>query len=109
MVGMSTPQTIRVSATIGKFPLTTCNDTGSTHNFLHESFAKLASLHTETNLSLRVVVANGEILRSPGLCIKVTLYLQNSQFFLDFYLIELEGYDAILGTQWLTWTNCVEF
>ena len=75
LVGMSTPQMMRVSATIGKFPLTTLIDTGSTHNFLHKSFAKLASLYTETNSSLLVVVANGEKLRSHGLCREVTLNL----------------------------------
>ena len=32
---------------------------------------------------------------------KVTLNLQNSQFFIDFYRIELEGCDAVLGAQWL--------
>ena len=72
-------------------------DTGSTHNFLHEPLAKLARLQIEVNSSLRVVVANGEKIHSPGLCRKVTLNLQNSQFLVDFYLIELEGCDVVLG------------
>ena len=31
----------------------------------------------------------------------MTLNLQNSQFLVDFYLIALEGCDAILAAQWL--------
>ena len=64
LVGVTTPQTMQVTATIRKFPLTTLIDTRSNHNFLHESFAKLAGLPIETNSSLRVIVANGEKLRS---------------------------------------------
>ena len=87
---------MRVLASIGKFPITALIDTRSTHNFLHESFTKLASLHIETNSSLRVIVANGKKLRSPGVCRGVALSMQNSQFLVDFYLIELEGCDAVL-------------
>ena len=47
-------------------------------------------------------MANGEKLWSPGLCQEVTFNLQNSQFLVDFYLIKLEGCDAILGAQWLS-------
>ena len=48
-----------------------------------------------------MVVANGEKVRSPGLCREVTLNLQNSQFLVYFYLIDLEGCDAVFGAQWL--------
>ena len=48
-----------------------------------------------------MVIENGKRLRSPGLYCEVTLSLHNSQFLVDFYLIELEGYDAVLGAQWL--------
>ena len=96
-----TPQTMCVTVTIGKFPLMTLIDTESTHNCLHESLAKLVGLPIETDSSLRVIVANGEKLRSPRVCRGVTLNVQNSQFLVDFYLIELEGYDVVLGAQWL--------
>ena len=89
MVGVTTLQMMRITAKIGKVPLTALIDTGSTHNFLHEPFARLAGLHIESNSSLRVMVANGERLRNLGLCREVTLNLQNSQFLVDFYIIEL--------------------
>lgn len=101
IIGMTAPQTMRIMAKIGKVSLTVLIDTGSTHNFLHEPFARIAGLQVEKNTSLRVVVANGEWLRSPGLCREVSLNIQNTQFLVDFYLIELEGCDAVLGAQWL--------
>ena len=66
---------MRVMAKIGKITLTVLIDTGSTHNFLHEPLAKLVGLKTESNSSLRVVVANGERIRSPGMCKEVTINL----------------------------------
>lgn len=91
LVGMTNPQTMIVTTKIGKVPLTMLIDMGSTQNFLHEPFTKLAGLHTQSNSSLRVVVAIREKLRSPRLCQEVTLNLQNLQFLVDFYLIKLEG------------------
>ena len=88
---------MRVNAKIRSTPLTVLIDTRSTHNFLHEALVKVARLQTENNTSSRVVVANGEKILSPGLCKEVTLHLQDSQFLVDFYLIELEGCDAVLG------------
>ena len=59
-MGITTPQTMRVSAKIRKVPLTVLIDKGSTHNIFHESFPRLVGLQTESNSSLRVVMANGE-------------------------------------------------
>ena len=47
------------------------------------------------------MVANGEKIRSLGMCKEVTINLQNTQFLVDFYLIELKGCDVVLGAQWL--------
>ena len=52
MVGLATPQTMRVMDKIGKITLMMLIDTGSTHNFLHEPLAKLMGLKTESNSSL---------------------------------------------------------
>ena len=74
---MTTSQTMRVMEKIGEIPLTALINTGSTHNFLHGQFAKLAGLQTESNSTLRVLVANKEKVKSLGLCREVTLNLQN--------------------------------
>lgn len=48
-----------------------------------------------------VMVASGEKLPSPGKCNNVKLLLQRFPIVVDFYLLPLEGYDVVLGTQWL--------
>lgn len=47
------------------------------------------------------MVASGEKLPSHGKCNNVKLLLQGFPIFVDFYLLPQEGYDVVLGTQWL--------
>ncbi|KAJ4964981.1 hypothetical protein NE237_016830 [Protea cynaroides] len=65
-------------------------DSGSTHNFMSQTLAN------------RVMVASGEKLISPGKCNQTQLILQGIPIFVDFYLLPLEGYDVVLGTEWLS-------
>ena len=44
VVGVQSPQTMRIHSQIGKTPLTILIDSGSTHNFLHHKFAKIIRL-----------------------------------------------------------------
>ena len=44
LVGVQSPQTMRIHSQIGKTPLTILIDFGSTHNFLHHKFAKIIRL-----------------------------------------------------------------
>lgn len=48
-----------------------------------------------------MVVVNGEKLTSPGRCKGVQLQLQGTKIDAEFYLLSLEGCDAVLGAQWL--------
>ena len=48
-----------------------------------------------------MVVANRERLSSPWCCNGVKLFLQDIPIEVDFFLLPLEGCDAILGVQWL--------
>ncbi|KAH9680855.1 hypothetical protein KPL71_026714 [Citrus sinensis] len=101
LAGVQSPQTMRLQSSIGKASLTILIDSGSTHNFLHHKFVKIAGLKPEPGCLLSVVVANGEKLTSPGRCKGVQLQLQGTQIEADFYLLSLEGCDAVLGAQWL--------
>ncbi|KDO56003.1 hypothetical protein CISIN_1g039109mg [Citrus sinensis] len=98
---VQSPQTMRLQSSISKASLTILIDSGSTHNFLHHKFAKITGLKSEPGCLLSVVVANGEKLTSPGRCKGVQLQLQGTQIEAYFYLLSLEGCDAVLGAQWL--------
>ncbi|KAK0582926.1 hypothetical protein LWI29_031198 [Acer saccharum] len=47
------------------------------------------------------MVASGEKLVSGGKCKDVHLKLQKVPIIVDFFVLPLEGYDIVLGTQWL--------
>jgi hypothetical protein len=51
--------------------------------------------------SLEVLVANGERLRSGGLCCGVSFKIGGFSFTVDFYILEIEGYEGVLGAAWL--------
>ncbi|KAJ0076959.1 hypothetical protein Patl1_35310 [Pistacia atlantica] len=92
---------MHIQSRIGNTPLTVLIDSRSTHNFLHHGLAKMASLKPEIGCLLNVVVANGEKLSSRGCCTNVPLTLQGITIEVDFFLLSLEGCDAVLGPQWL--------
>ncbi|KAK0586178.1 hypothetical protein LWI29_002300 [Acer saccharum] len=47
------------------------------------------------------MVTSGEKLVSPGKCSYVPFKLQKVTFMADFFILPLEGYNVVLGTQWL--------
>jgi hypothetical protein len=53
------------------------------------------------NKAFEVVVANGERLSSRGKCSAIPILLEGTLFILEFFLIDLQGYDSVLGAQWL--------
>lgn len=86
---------------MGKVPLTLLLDSGSTHNLLSEEFAVQVGIHPDVEERLSVTVANGDKLLCEGCCSSVQLCIQVIEFVLDFYILAIEGCDAVLGTQWL--------
>jgi hypothetical protein len=48
-----------------------------------------------------MIVASWEKIRSPGKCVKILVELQGRILTVDFYILQLDGYGVVLGTQWL--------
>lgn len=80
--GTVTPQIMRVKGSIGRHIVMVLIDSESTHN-------------------LEVTVANGERLISAGCCKKVTIVIQGISISIDFYILNLEGCQVVLGAHWL--------
>ncbi|KAH7543989.1 hypothetical protein JRO89_XS15G0078500 [Xanthoceras sorbifolium] len=60
------------------------------------------SLHAIAGLQApKTMKILGEKLVSPGKCSSVPFKLQKVTFMADFFILPLEGYDVVLGTQWL--------
>ncbi|TXG69870.1 hypothetical protein EZV62_004805 [Acer yangbiense] len=101
MIGSSNPQTMHIRGVIQTKKVVLLVDSGSTHNFLNENVAAKMGLSPTEATRFEVVVANGEKLASKGLCKGVRLVIQGVPMEVDFYLLPLGGYDAVLGAQWL--------
>jgi hypothetical protein len=99
--GVQYPQTMRIAGTIRKTRVILLADTGSTHNFLNTKLAERLGLELDKQTAFEVLVANGERLSSKGKCFAVPVWLGGTLFTLEFFLVDLRGYDSVLEAQWL--------
>ncbi|KAK9179225.1 hypothetical protein WN943_028424 [Citrus x changshan-huyou] len=100
--GVKASGTMQVKGTIGSLTTIVLVDSGSTHNFISEDIARKLGLQPKVEEQFKVVVALEERLPSRGKCTNVKLLLQGIfPISVDFYILPLEGYDIVLGTQWL--------
>jgi hypothetical protein len=76
-------------------------DSGSTYCFIATNTAKRLGLAWSSQQGLTVGVANGERVSCLGICPQVGITIDNEQFLIDFYVIALEGYELVLGCNWL--------
>ena len=99
--GGQAPKTMKVVGSIESVPATVLLDSWSSHNFLSESLAQKIQLQPVKGPTIRVMVASGEKLTSKGKCVSVMVKLGKFFTKADFYILSLEGYDVVIGTQWL--------
>ncbi|XP_043817044.1 uncharacterized protein LOC122724910 [Manihot esculenta] len=76
-------------------------DSGSTHSFVSDSVVADLQVTVDAKDGLRVKVANGEQLHSPGLCKGAPIELGNSVFIVDLFVLQLTGFDLVFGVNWL--------
>jgi hypothetical protein len=62
---------------------------------------RLLKLQPAEEGGMDVIIASGEKIRSLGQCVQIPVELQGRIFTVDFYILQLEGYGVVLGTQWL--------
>lgn len=101
MTGSQSPQTMRVKGFLRRLNLMILVDTGSTHNFLSPRVANKLGLPISKDSRFEVVVANGDRIHCLGACEGVKLLIQVLEIQTDFFILQLGGYDAVLGAQWL--------
>jgi hypothetical protein len=75
-------------------------DSGSTHTFLSEAAVARLRLQALSQPCLSVKVANGERISSKGQ-ITTTLTIGQEKFTTTCYYLPLDGFDLVLGVQWL--------
>jgi hypothetical protein len=45
-------------------------------------------------------VANGDHVATAGVCRKTRIFIDSEKFFIDLFVIPLDGYDMVLGVHW---------
>ncbi|XP_073024540.1 uncharacterized protein [Primulina eburnea] len=101
LTGPQGAQTMQIKGSISRKSLLVLIDSGSTHCFLDKPLAQSLGLSMETKSTLRDLVANGRRIPCAEICHNVVLRLGEHKFCIDFVIIPLGGFGAILGVNWL--------
>jgi len=97
---------IVLTGTIKGFPARFLVDGGDTHNFIDEKLLwelGIISLAKESPDTIKL--ANGQMESSSLVLPKACTHIGTYKEYLKFHATRLEGFDGILGKEWLTKTN----
>lgn len=87
LVGSPTPRTMRVKGKIIRECLIILLDSSSSHNFIDAAIATKLQIPIDTSQILEVEVANGEIIKTKGLCKDVLVVIQGYKFFVQLHVL----------------------
>ncbi|WVZ68636.1 hypothetical protein U9M48_017555 [Paspalum notatum var. saurae] len=90
LTGISTAKTMQLRVRLGDTDLLALVDSGSTHTFLDDATARRLGLHITPRPGL-----------SPGICSDAQMTIQGEVFDTTCYVLALDGFDLVLGVQWL--------
>ena len=101
ITGISQPQTLKIKEHIKNNNSTVLIDSGSTHNFVNTSLAKIFNLFVCPVPNMKLMVEDGNKIDNVGKCHKVKLQMHEYNLESDFFAVPLGGVDVLLGIQWL--------
>ncbi|RWW37369.1 hypothetical protein BHE74_00057534 [Ensete ventricosum] len=77
-------------------------NTESTNNFMNNKVVVRMALPIEDCSKFDIKVADRRLLKCDRRCPRVKLLLQDQEIIVDFFLLPLDDYEAVLGIVWLT-------
>nr|KYP36817.1 Transposon Ty3-I Gag-Pol polyprotein [Cajanus cajan] len=101
LTGHPSPQSFQFRGSIHHLNVRVLIDTGSSHNILQPRLASHLQLPITPIPHFSVMVGNGQHIACTGLCEQVPIILHGHSFSVPFYLMSIEGADAVLGIDWL--------
>lgn len=101
LAGGCSVSTLRFQGTVFGKPVQVLLDGGSTHNFVQTRVASYLNLTVTTTPSFFVLVDSGECLPCDGIIRQVPLVIQNQEILVDFFVFPIQGWDMVLGVEWL--------
>lgn len=96
-----------ITVMLGDTPATALIDSGSTATFITPKMAKLAKCALTSTRKRKVIVANGRTLWSEFIALQCPFSIQGTAFSTDFRVLQLQGYDVILGADWMVMMRCM--
>ena len=102
LVGSPTLGTMRVKGKVNFVSLVILVDSRSNHNFIDVAVISVHHIPVDKSQILEVKVANGDIIKTQGLCKDVLVCLQGQVFLVQLHVLPLGGCDLVFGTQWLS-------
>ncbi|KAJ1702159.1 hypothetical protein LUZ63_001938 [Rhynchospora breviuscula] len=95
-------KTLKYKGFIGPTPICALIDSGSTHSFVNPHIVHQLSLPTIYTTPLSVKIADGSLLSTNQICQNLQFQLQGITFEGNLRVLEIQGYDVILGMDWLS-------
>eukprot|EP00253_Pinus_taeda_P018518 PITA_18518 len=109
LVGITTPQTIKIEGQIKKKKVIVLIDSGSTQNFIHCKVAKELNCFIYPTPECQVMIANGGTINCYGKCHNIKLSMGEYLLTSPMLSIPMGGVDVVLGVQWLQSLGTIAF
>jgi Retroviral aspartyl protease len=93
--------TMKFKGYIGKTPITVLIDSESTHSFVNPAILRGQTCQLMDTHPMIVMVVNGEHMVTDSKCQALSFSIQGTPFTGDLRLLPVQGYDVILGLDWL--------
>lgn len=101
IAGVESSKSIRVRGWVQGLELLMLVDSGSTHSFIDEQVArKLAGIQTLSH-PVQIKITDGGTMQCDRSIPNCNWWIQGCSFRTEFRVLQLGGYDAILGMDWL--------
>jgi hypothetical protein len=97
LTGLGPADSMLLQVTIGGVLFKALVDTNSTHTFIHSKVAAHLGLLVTPCAGLNVMVANGDRVRSPGVCLATDVVIHIKHFTIDCFALDLGAFDLVLG------------
>ncbi|KAJ4783151.1 polyprotein [Rhynchospora pubera] len=93
---------MRFKGYVGPTPVCALVDSGSTHSFVNPDILTSKNFVISQTIPMSVIVANGNKMLTDAECKGFKFSIQGNEFTKDVRLLDIKGYDLILGLDWLT-------
>lgn len=101
VVGLTTPQTMKLRGVILGAEVVVLIDPGASHNFISSTTVEKLKIPVTSTKEFGVSLGTGDAVQGKGECKEVVLELPNVTVVEDFLPLQLGSSDVILGVQWL--------